>query len=183
MKRLTVLLPLCLSLILIGVFASVLMSGRNAQDIPSALLDRPAPIFTAPSLSGGTGLSSEDFKGPANQVTLLNIWASWCAPCRAEHPYITQLGRDPSIRLVGLNYKDKPEAAEKFLTALGNPYEKIGMDNEGRIGIDYGVYGVPETYIIDHMGTIRYKVIGPVTPEVIKKELTPLIRSLISPAK
>jgi len=181
MKRLAVVLPLIISLILIGIFAAALLSGRNAQDIPSALLNRPAPDFTAPPLkeeNNVEGLSSEDFKGPQGGVTLLNVWASWCTPCRAEHPYITQLSQDSSIKLMGLNYKDKPQAAVKFLKDLGDPYAKIGTDRDGIIAIDYGVYGVPETYVIDHKGTIRYKVIGPVTPEIIEKDLGPLIRAL-----
>jgi len=183
MKRLAVVLPLILSLILIGIFAAALLSGRNAQDIPSALLNRPAPNFIAPPLEGldmSQGLRSDDFKGPQGRVTLLNVWASWCTPCRAEHPYITQLAQDGTIELVGLNYKDKPQAAMKFLNDLGNPYAKIGTDPNGSIAIDYGVYGVPETYVIDHEGTIRYKVIGPVTPEIIEKDLGPLIRALTS---
>lgn len=182
MKRLTVLLPLLLSLAIIGIFASVLMSDHNAQDIPSALLNQPAPDFTAPALDTRAGdvagLSSSDFKGQPGHVTLLNIWASWCTPCRAEHPYITQLSSDPAIQLVGLNYKDKPQAAQKFLEELGDPYRKIGTDTDGTIAIDYGVYGVPETYVIDHKGTIRYKIVGPVTPEIIEKDLSPLIRAL-----
>jgi len=180
MKKLAVLLPLLFSLALIGIFASVLISGRDAQTVPSALLNRTAPDFTAPSLdpNAATGLSSSEFKGAKNKVTLMNVWASWCTPCRAEHPYITALAQDPAIELVGLNYKDKPQAAMKFLADLGDPYAKIGTDNDGTIAINYGVYGVPETYIIDHKGVIRYKVVGPVTPEIIEKELAPLIRSL-----
>jgi len=106
------------------------------------------------------------------------VWASWCTPCLAEHPYITDLASQDHIRLIGLNYKDTPEAARKFLTTHGNPYSQIGIDGDGSIAIDLGVYGVPETYVIDDQGIIRHKVVGPVTPDAIKTELTPLIKQL-----
>jgi cytochrome c biogenesis protein CcmG/thiol:disulfide interchange protein DsbE len=185
MKKLAALLPLILAAALIAIFTAALMSGRDAQNIPSALLNRPAPNFTAPPLIDGSpiGLRSSDFKGAPNQVTLMNVWASWCTPCRAEHPYMLQLAENPAVQLVGLNYKDKPDAAMKFLKDLGNPYAKIGTDNDGTIAINYGVYGVPETYVIDHTGTIRYKITGPVTSQIIETELTPLIRALTQEAR
>lgn len=180
MRKLAVILPLILTAIMIVIFLSVLLSGRNTQTIPSALLNRPAPEFTAAPITGLdlTGLSSQDLRGKPQTVTVLNVWASWCTPCIAEHPYITQLSQVDNIRLVGLNYRDKPDAAIRFLQKLGNPYDAIGVDKHGATAIDFGVYGVPETYIIDHKGIIRYKVVGPVTPDIIEQDLKPLIREL-----
>ena len=184
MRKLSAALPLVFALIMMAIFCAALLSGRDAKTIPSALINRPAPMFTAPAINGldMDGLKTEDFKGEATQVTLLNVWASWCTPCIAEHPYITALSRNENLRLYGINYKDKPEAAQKFLSKLGNPYEKIGTDKDGTIAIDFGVYGVPETYLIDHKGIIRYKVVGPVTDEIIKNDLQPLIDKLTKAA-
>ena len=109
------------------------------------------------------GLSDADLK--AGQVTVVNIWASWCAPCRVEHPTLMDLSKDPSIRVVGVNYKDNPENARRFLGQLGNPYAAVGADTAGRAAIDWGVYGVPETFIVGADGTIRHKHIGPLTPQ------------------
>ena len=180
MRKLFVALPLILSGVLIIIFSTALLSGRNAQTIPSALLNQKAPTFTAHPIMGldMAGLTSEDLNRAEHQVTLLNIWASWCTPCIAEHPFITELAGDKNVRLVGINYKDKPKAAIQFLQNLGNPYQQIGVDEDGTIAIDFGVYGVPETYLIDHKGIIRYKVVGPVTPEIIERDLRPLIKEL-----
>ena len=180
MRKLSVLLPLILAIALIAIFSVSLLSGRDSQTIPSARVNQPVPEFSVPRFNTATDnlLTASDLTSPAGTVTLLNIWASWCTPCLAEHPYITELAAQDHIRLIGLNYKDTPEAARKFLTTYGNPYNQIGIDKDGNIAIDLGVYGVPETYVIDDAGIIRYKVVGPVTPDVIKTELTPLIKQL-----
>ena len=176
MKKLIPLIPLGVAGFIIIIFAGVLLSGRDSQTLPSTLLNQPAPEFTAPALEGSglPALQASDFTTGKTPITLLNIWASWCTPCIAEHPYITELGNQESVTLVGLNYKDKPEAALKFLNKYGNPYEKIGVDPHGAVAIDFGVYGVPETYVIDAKGVIRFKVVGPVTPEIITRDLAPI---------
>ena len=184
MKRLTILLPLILAAGLIAVFAAALLSGRDSQTIPSALLNRPVPEFNAPRFNTADDkpLTAADLKSPSGTVSLLNIWASWCTPCLAEHPYISDLAAQDHIQLIGLNYKDTPEAAQRFLDKHGNPYSQIGIDTDGAIAIDLGLYGVPETYVIDDQGIIRHKVVGPVTPDVIKTELAPLIEQLTTGA-
>lgn len=180
MKRLVPLIPLLIAGFIIAIFAGVLLSGRDAQTLPSTLLDQPAPEFSAPTLEGSglPAVQTSDFISGETPITLLNVWASWCTPCIAEHPYITDLGDQEGITLVGLNYKDKPEAALKFLEKLGNPYTKIGTDPHGAVAIDFGVYGVPETYVIDAQGIIKFKVVGPVTPEIIKRDLEPIFKEL-----
>ena len=184
MRRVTILLPLIVALALMAVFAAALLSGRDAQTIPSALLDKKLPPFSVPLLTGtGTDrLRSDQLKSPEGTITLLNIWASWCTPCLAEHPYISDLARHDHIRLAGLNYKDEADAARRFLDKHGDPYETIGVDRDGAVAIDLGVYGVPETYLIDNQGIIRYKVTGPITPDIIETELTPLFQQLITAA-
>ena len=180
MKRLVPLIPLLVAGFIIAIFAGVLLSGRDAQTLPSTLLDRPAPDFFASALEGSDlpALQTTDFVNNETPITILNVWASWCTPCIAEHPYITELGSQEGVTLVGLNYKDKPEAALKFLNKYGNPYEKIGIDPHGAVAIDFGVYGVPETYVIDAQGIIRFKVVGPVTPEIITRDLAPIFAKL-----
>ena len=180
MKKLIPLIPLVVAGFIIIIFAGVLLSGRDSQTLPSTLLNQPAPEFSAPVLEGSElpALQTADFTTGQTPITLLNVWASWCTPCIAEHPYITELGGQEGVTLVGLNYKDKPDAALKFLNKYGNPYEKIGIDPHGAVAIDFGVYGVPETYVIDAQGTIRFKVVGPVTPEIITRDLEPIFAKL-----
>lgn len=182
MRRLAVMLPLILALALIIIFSAALLSGRNSQTIPSPYLNRAVPSFTATLLSAPNQppLKSADLTPPHGSVTLLNVWASWCTPCIAEHPYISSLAAEPHIQLAGLNYKDKPDQAQQFLEKYGNPFAHIGVDPNGAAAFELGVYGVPETYLIDHKGIIRYKVVGPVTPELIETELRPLINKLIA---
>src|SRR5690606_29006908 len=146
-RRLLVLLPLAAFLALTGVFALQLLSGRDTSIVPSALIGAVAPSTELPPLAGQDmpGISSSRFRG---QVTLLNVWASWCVPCRQEHPILMELSRDGRFSLQGMNYKDNPDNALKFLAGLGNPYSAIGVDRSGRSGIDWGVYGVPETFVI-----------------------------------
>jgi cytochrome c biogenesis protein CcmG/thiol:disulfide interchange protein DsbE len=168
-SRLIFVLPGLVFLGLVVLFGVQLISGRNPADVPSVLIDKPVPAFSLAPLEGlmadgkpVPGFSSEDLKG---RVTLVNVWASWCAPCRQEHPLLVELARDPSIRVVGINQRDNPDNARRFLGALGNPYSAVGVDPNGRASIDWGVYGVPETFIVGPDGTIRHKHIGPLTPE------------------
>ena len=153
---------------LAGLFVFRLGDGDPSR-IPSALIGKPAPAFSLEPLEGlladgkpVPGFSNEDLKG---KVTVVNVWASWCAPCRQEHPLLVELAKDPSIRVVGINQKDNPDNARRFLGTLGNPFAAVGVDPKGRASIDWGVYGVPETFIVGPDGTIRYKQIGPLTPE------------------
>ena len=165
-------------LLIFVVLAVFLALGLNLnpRDIPSPLIDKPAPAFSLPVLSQPErNLSEQDLKG---QVWLLNVWASWCVSCRSEHPVLNKMAKLHAAPLVGLNYKDEPEAAKQWLAQLGNPYSVSIIDTEGRTGIDYGVYGVPETFVIDKHGIIRHKHTGPVTSEVVEKELLPMINQL-----
>jgi cytochrome c biogenesis protein CcmG/thiol:disulfide interchange protein DsbE len=165
------LLPALVFVGLAVLFMVQLGSGRNPSEVPSALIDKPVPVFSLAPLEGlldngrpVPGFSNEDLKG---RVTVVNVWASWCAPCRQEHPLLVELAKDPSVRVVGINQKDNPDNARRFLGALGNPFSAVGIDPNGRASIDWGVYGVPETFIVGPDGTIRYKQIGPLTPETL----------------
>jgi len=167
-----------LPLILFIVLAVFLALGLNLHpsEIPSPLIGKPAPAFSAPKLQAPEEkLSPTDLKG---NVWLFNVWASWCASCRSEHPILNQLAQQKAAIIVGLNYKDEPEAAKGWLAQLGNPYDVSIMDQDGRIGIDWGVYGVPETFVVDKRGVIRYKHTGPVTPEDVQQTFLPLIAKL-----
>lgn len=178
-RRLFVLLPLAAFLALAALFLTQLLSGRDASTIPSALIGSPAPVTDLPPLPGSPlpGLSSAAFKG---KVTLVNVWASWCAPCREEHPVLLALSQDRRFELAGLNYKDKPENALGFLGELGNPFTAIGADTAGRTAIDWGVYGVPESFLIGRDGTIILKHVGPLTPEAVATEIMPAIEKALA---
>ncbi|WP_025030927.1 DsbE family thiol:disulfide interchange protein [Nitratireductor aquibiodomus] len=178
-RRLLFLLPLLLFLALSAVFLMQLFSGKDTSLVPSVLIGRSAPQTDLPPLEGMNlpGLSSQAFSG---RVTLVNVWGSWCLPCRQEHPLLMQLATDERVVIAGLNYKDKPENARRFLGDLGNPYDAIGVDQNGRAAIDWGVYGVPETFLIGPDGTIRYKHVGPFTPESIRKSLMPEIEKALA---
>ena len=153
-----------------------LQSGRDAKEIPSPLINKPAPVFTLPELrNNANSWSPEAMQG---RVWMLNVWASWCVPCLAEHPLIMQLAREGRLPVIGLNYKDEPANATGWLDKHGNPYTVTVSDRAGRVGFDYGVYGVPETFLIDAQGVIRFKHVGPLTPEVIRDRLDPLLKSL-----
>lgn len=173
-RRWLVFLPLGIFLALAAVFLAMLLSGRDASTIPSALIGEPAPETDLPPLdpSDVTGLDSDDFIG---KVTLVNIWASWCAPCRQEHPLLLALARDRRFVMAGFNYKDEPVNARRFLGELGNPFSVIGVDSTGRTAINWGVYGVPETFLVGPDGKIRYKHVGPLTESAIERELLPEI--------
>ena len=165
-------------LLLFIILAVFLGLGLNLKpnDIPSPFINKPAPEFSAPKLNApGEKLTPADLKG---QVWLFNVWASWCVSCRAEHPILNQFAKQYAVVIIGLNYKDEPEDAKTWLKTLGNPYNVSIMDQDGRIGIDYGVYGVPETFVIDKKGLIRYKHTGPVAAEDVQKIFLPLITKL-----
>ena len=165
-------------LILFIIMTIFLALGLNLKpsEITSPLLNKPAPVFSAPKLNATTEkLSPADLKG---KVWLFNVWASWCVSCRAEHPVLNQLAQQHAAIIVGLNYKDEPEAAKQWLATLGNPYNDSVMDADGRIGLDWGVYGVPETFVMDKQGIVRYKHTGPVTEEDMEKIFLPLIAKL-----
>ena len=178
MRRLMFLLPLLLFAALAGYFAYALYSGRDPRELPTALLDKPAPEFDLPGLTEGERLSIAALRG---QVFVLNVFASWCAPCRVEHPLLLRLARQEKIHLVGIAYKDRPEDSRRFLAELGNPDRATGMDRDGRVGIDFGLYGVPETYVIDRQGHIRKRFVGPLSPAQVDRELLPLLRRLERP--
>ena len=165
----------------LGVFAAlVLLLGMglslNPREVPSPLIGKPAPPFQLPLLhQPEQSFSPRDMQG---KVWVLNVWASWCAACREEHPVLTDFARSGETPLYGLNYKDQRNDAIAWLRRYGDPYAASIVDADGRVGIDYGVYGVPETYVIDKQGVIRYKRIGVVTPEIVQKKIAPLIAQL-----
>lgn len=168
------LLPLILFIIM-AIFLAIGLN-LNPGEIPSPLLDKPMPVFSAPKLQAPSEkLANTDLKG---QVWLFNVWASWCVSCREEHPVLNELAQQKAVTIVGLNYKDDPAAAKNWLDTLGNPYNVSIMDQDGRIGIDWGVYGVPETFLIDKKGLVRYKHTGPVTVDDVQRIFLPLIAQL-----
>lgn len=167
-------LPLAAFLVL-AVFLGIGLN-LNPREVPSPLVGKPAPHFELPQLHHADRTFSEsDMRG---KVWLLNVWASWCVSCRDEHPVLVELARSAAIPIVGLNYKDKREDGIAWLARLGNPYAVSAYDDQGKVGIDYGVYGVPETYLIDKRGVIRYKRIGIVTPQIIREKIMPLAGEL-----
>ena len=168
------LVPLGIFLVLV-VFLGVGL-GLNPRQVPSPLIDRPAPAFVLPQLhSPEKPIGPEALRG---QVWLLNVWASWCVSCRQEHPVLIDLAKSGEVPIYGLNYKDQREDALRWLLQWGDPYKLSIMDVKGATGIDYGVYGVPETFVIDKAGIIRYKQIGPLTPEILRDKILPLVRKL-----
>ena len=178
-RRFWVLLPVLVFLALAAVFLMQLRSGRDLEAIPSALIGQPAPATNLPPLEEASlpGLDSKDFLGA---VTLVNVWASWCAPCREEHPVLLALSQDERFRVVGLNYKDSPENARRFLGALGNPFKAIGVAQAGRAAIDWGVYGVPETFLVGKDGKILFKHVGPLSEQAVRDVLMPEIEKALA---
>ena len=174
MKSLRLLIPLAVFVVLV-VFLWVGLS-LNPREVPSPLVGQPAPTFTLPQLhEPGARLSTADMKG---QVWLLNVWASWCVSCRVEHPLLVELAKANVVPLIGLNYKDRNELGKAWLAQNGDPYKLSIVDADGRVGIDWGVYGVPETFVVDKSGVIRHKHIGPLTAEAVEKKILPLVRAL-----
>jgi cytochrome c biogenesis protein CcmG/thiol:disulfide interchange protein DsbE len=168
------LIPLLLFIILVGFLAVGL--NRDPQEIPSPLVGKQAPAFELPQLADPKkNFSPESMKG---QPWILNVWASWCVACREEHPVLVELGKLQVAPIIGLDYKDKREDAMTMLALQGNPYLLSAFDANGRVGIDYGVYGVPETYVIDKAGVIRFKHIGPITMAVLNQKILPLLGEL-----
>ncbi len=168
------LIPLAVFVVLAGfLFAGL---WRDPREVPSPLIGKPAPAFALAQLHvPATTLGTADMKG---QVWLLNVWASWCVSCREEHPLLIALAKAKVVPIIGLDYKDDPAAGKRWLKDNGDPYDLSVMDRDGRVGIDFGVYGVPETFVIDKEGTIRYKQIGPITAEALEKKIIPLVREL-----
>jgi cytochrome c biogenesis protein CcmG/thiol:disulfide interchange protein DsbE len=174
MKWLKFGLPLALFVVLAAFLAIGLT--RDPREVPSPFIGKPAPVFSVAQLHEPQRVfSPQDMRG---QVWLLNVWASWCVSCRVEHPLLVEMARGNAVPIVGLDYKDKRDDGMQWLTRHGNPYALSAFDVDGKVGIDYGVYGVPETFVIDKTGVIRYKQIGPITPEALEKTILPLIRKL-----
>jgi cytochrome c biogenesis protein CcmG/thiol:disulfide interchange protein DsbE len=176
------LIPLVAFLSLAGLFYFRL--GADTQRLPSALIGRPAPQFVLPELpgSGQPALTGDDLR--KGSVTLVNIFASWCGPCRDEHPYLMKLAADEGlkakgVRIAGLSYKDEPGQSLRFLQNLGNPYTMIGVDRSGRAGVEWGVYGVPETFVVKGDGTIAYKFVGPINEQGLRERLMPAIEAAL----
>jgi len=167
-----------LPLLLFGAIAAYFAVGltKDPRLLPSALIDKPAPDFTLPSLHAGKlGLAKTDLGG---EVKLVNVFASWCVPCKVEHPILMRFAEINKTPLYGINYKDRKTDAIAWLKQLGDPYQRIGQDLSGRVGIEWGVYGVPETYVIDRDGRIRYRHVGPILPKVMEETILPLIEEL-----
>ena len=173
------LLPLVVFLAMVGFLAKGLT--LDPREVPSPLIDKPAPAFRLPTLAtagtaSGAEFNTADMRG---QVWVLNVFASWCASCVVEHPVLTRLARERPVQLIGLNYKDTPDAAAAWLSRFGNPYSQLLDDRAGDVGLDWGVYGVPETFIIDQSGQVRYKHIGPVDDIALDDILYPLLDELL----
>jgi cytochrome c biogenesis protein CcmG/thiol:disulfide interchange protein DsbE len=173
LRRLLFIVPLALFAVLAGYFGIGLL--RDPSVLPSALIDHPAPDFALPGLADKPGLANADLTG---NVALVNFFASWCAPCRIEHPMLMRLAAEGRVALYGIDYKDKPEDAIRLLAQLGDPYRRIGVDRGGRTFIDFGAYGVPETYVIDRAGRIRYRQVGPLSQDDYDNKILPLLKQL-----
>lgn len=176
MKRALALLPLLVFAVIAVWMAVPLLRGTDPSELPSALIDREAPDFDLPALPGRpAGFARDDLGGGP---VLVNVFASWCAPCLAEHPLLTRLALEDGVTIFGINYRDRPEAALTWLDRHGDFYAAIGSDVDGRVAIDWGVYGVPETFVIDADARIRYRHAGPLTPDLVAEEILPLLRYL-----
>ena len=186
--RWVLVLPLVAFLLVTGFFLWGLLFGKP-REIPSVLIGKPAPAFDLPALPGATGadgkplpgLSTADLKTPG--VKMVNFFASWCVSCRQEHPFLMELAQRGEIPLYGIAYKDAPEKTLAWLNDLGNPYARIGVDRKGRTGIEFGVYGIPETYFIDDRGVIVYKYIGPLSPQAWERKVKPALQKALARRK
>nr|WP_092498403.1 DsbE family thiol:disulfide interchange protein [Faunimonas pinastri] len=181
--RFWLVLPVVAFVALAVLFMVQLESGRDPSAVPSPLIDKPVPQFSLPALEGASGGGGDagglDTTALATGVHVVNIFASWCAPCREEHPILLDLAKDKRFSLVGINYKDVPDNAVNYLGALGNPFARIGADRTGRSAIDWGVYGVPETFVVKN-GTIVYKFVGPLSPQSLQAQLMPAIEKALA---
>jgi len=177
-RRLAYLTPVAVFGILAAYFLWGLNPERDPRAIPSVMIDQPVPEFDLPPVIGldAPGFAATDLR--TGEVTLVNFFASWCVPCRLEHPLLVELARQHNVRLFGINYKNDAKEARDWLTQLGNPYARIGADSNGRVGIDWGVYGLPETFIVDGAGRIRYRQLGPLDRQAMEQTILPLIREL-----
>lgn len=171
--------------VLFAALAALLWRGLagNPSEVPSALIGRPVPEMSLPAIEGIRVPSFDATSLRIGSVTVVNVWASWCGPCRSEHPLLQELAKRSDIRLFGINYKDEPENARRFLGTLGQPFAAIGADREGRAAVDWGVYGVPETFIVDGAGLIRYKWVGAITPDGFANTLAREIEKAKTPLK
>ena len=167
MNKKIFLVPAILFFLLISVFFYLLLIDRDPSELPSMLINKEAPQFKAESLFDEQSIISNTEFG--EEIVLVNFFATWCLPCRAEHQFIKKLSNEPGIKLIGINYKDKNEIAKKWLNEMGNPYSKVGVDKNGSIAIDWGLYGIPETYVVDKNGIVQYKYIGPITKKTYKQ--------------
>ncbi|MDO8290929.1 MAG: DsbE family thiol:disulfide interchange protein [Parvibaculum sp.] len=174
--RWSALIPAAFFLIVAGLFLAAVFRGDGTL-VPSPLIGRAVPVFSLPAIEGVSlsGFADTDF-GKGVPV-IVNVWASWCVPCRDEHAVLSALKTKTDVVIFGLNYKDTSEGASQFLSELGNPFTRLGADASGRVGIDWGVYGVPETYIVDGKGRIVYKHVGPLTMQIVDDELLPALRA------
>lgn len=174
MKSLRFLIPLGLFVVLVGFLAVGLK--LDPREVPSPLIGKPAPKFALPLLANANQtMRREDLLG---KVWILNVWASWCAACRDEHPLLVEYSRAKRVPIYGLNYKDTRDAGQQWLARFGDPYDASLFDQDGRVGIDWGVYGVPETFVVDREGMIRFKHIGALTPAILRERIEPLLRQL-----
>jgi cytochrome c biogenesis protein CcmG/thiol:disulfide interchange protein DsbE len=187
--RWVVVLPLAGFVVLAGLFLWGLMFG-NPRYIPSVLVGKPAPAFDLPALPGATGPDGKPLPGLSLAglkrtpgIKMVNFFASWCVSCRQEHPFLVELARRGEIPIYGIAYKDAPEKTLAWLSDLGNPYARIGVDRSGRTGIDFGVYGIPETFFIDERGVIVYKYTGPLSPEAWEKDVKPALKKALAERK
>ncbi|HVV95034.1 MAG TPA: DsbE family thiol:disulfide interchange protein [Hyphomicrobiales bacterium] len=182
-RRVFLFLP-ALAFIALAALLYVRLGAGDPSTIPSALIGRPAPAFSLPALSGLEGRGGGMVPGLATadltdgKPSVVNVFASWCAPCREEHPVLLKLGATPGVRLLGIDYKDDAGNARRFLNALGNPYDRVGVDASGRSAIDWGVYGVPETFVLDGQGRIVLKHVGPLTDQAVANDILPALKRL-----
>jgi cytochrome c biogenesis protein CcmG/thiol:disulfide interchange protein DsbE len=175
MKRVFYLLPLLIFLVIVGYFSFSLRPGHDIHELPSAMVEKLAPSFDLAGLGDTKPLVLDGLKG---HPFVINFFASWCVPCRIEHPLLMRLAEQDHLPLYGIAYKDRPEDSSRLLATFGDPYRQIGMDPDGRTGLNFGVYGVPETYVIDSAGRIRRRFVGPLNAETVNKELLPLLKQL-----
>jgi cytochrome c biogenesis protein CcmG/thiol:disulfide interchange protein DsbE len=175
MQRALYLLPALLFLVLAGYFVLALRPGYNPQLLPSAMINKEAPAFDLATLSGNGTLSRSELAG---HPVVINFFASWCVPCREEHPLLMHLAEQDHLPLYGIAYKDKAAVSAALLAQMGDPYRAVGLDQDGRVGLDFGVYGVPETYVLDASGHIRQRFVGPLTESQVRTQLLPLLKAL-----